>query len=43
MSARRRNDGMITLDLPALSGYEMDVPEGLESAIGQHVVIFGAQ
>ena len=40
LSVRRRDDGMITLDLPALSGHEMDVPEGLESAIGQHVVDF---
>ena len=38
LSARRRNDGMIKLDLPALPSHEMNVPEGLESAIGQHVV-----
>ena len=40
LSARRRGDGMITLDLPALPGYEMDAPEGLESAIGQRVIDF---
>ena len=31
---------MITLDLLVLPGHEMDVPEGLESAIGHHVVNF---
>tara|TARA_B100000902_G_scaffold110723_1_gene112151 strand:+ start:957 stop:1754 length:798 start_codon:yes stop_codon:yes gene_type:complete len=40
LSALRRDDGMITLDFPALPGHEIDVPEGLESAIGQPVVDF---
>ena len=40
LSARRRDDGMITLDFPARPGHEMEVPEGLESAIGQPVVDF---
>ena len=40
LSACPRNDGIITLDLLVLPGHEMDVPEGLESAIGHHVVNF---
>ena len=40
LSARCRDDGMITLDFPACPGREMDVPEGLEFAIGQPVVDF---
>ena len=40
LSAWRRGDGMITLDFPARPGREMDVPEGLKSAIGQPVVDF---
>ena len=40
LSARRRDNGMIKLDLPARPGNEMEVPEGLESAIGQHVIDF---
>ena len=36
----RRDDGMITLDFPARPGHGMDLPEGLESAMGQTVVDF---
>ena len=40
LSACRRDDGMITLDFPARLGRGMDLPEGLESAMGQTVVDF---
>ena len=40
LSACLRGDGMITLDFPARPGHEMDLSEGLESAVGQTVVDF---
>ena len=40
LSACRRDDGSITLDFPARLGREIDLPQGLESALGQTVVDF---
>ncbi|MBU74274.1 MAG: isomerase [Rhodospirillaceae bacterium] len=40
LSARRWDDGMITLDFPARPGREMDVPEGLAVAIGNPIIDF---
>mgnify|MGYP001169333847 FL=1 len=40
LSACRQGDGLITLDFPARPGHEIDLPEGLESAVGQTVIDF---
>ena len=38
--AEREDDGLITLDFPSRPGRELDVPEGLEAALGQPVISF---